>query len=52
MIGVIKRLTFTLSTIAIRTLYRPISVAQCRFWQRVGCSILLRGVSSWSLGYV
>src|SRR6218665_155160 len=26
-----------------------ISAAQCRFWQRVGFSILLRGGSSWSL---
>src|SRR6218665_2537858 len=25
------------------------SAAQCRFWQRVGCCVLLRGVSFWSL---
>src|SRR6218665_3172063 len=24
--------------------------AQCRFWQRIGCCILLLGVSFWSLG--
>jgi len=29
-----------------------ISAAQCRFWQRVGCSVLLRGVSSWCLRHV
>jgi len=28
------------------------SAAQCRFWQRIGCCVLLRGVSSWSLGQV
>src|SRR6218665_1678254 len=28
------------------------SAAQCRFWQCVGCCILLRGVSFWSLGHV
>src|SRR6218665_941330 len=28
------------------------SAAQCRFWQRVGCCVLLRGVSFWSLGHV
>src|SRR6218665_603680 len=26
------------------------SAVQCRFWQRVGCCVLLRGVSFWSLG--
>src|SRR6218665_1340199 len=26
------------------------SAAQCRFWQSVGCCVLLRGVSIWSLG--
>ena len=28
------------------------SAAQCRFWQCVGCCVLLRGVSFWSLGNV
>src|SRR6218665_2099773 len=26
------------------------SAAQCRFWPHVGCCVLLRGVSFWSLG--
>src|SRR6218665_946311 len=26
------------------------SAAQCRFWQRVRCCVLLRGVSFWSFG--
>jgi len=26
------------------------SAAQCRFWQCIGCCVLLRGVSFWSLG--
>src|SRR6218665_2081507 len=28
------------------------SAAQCRFWPHVGCCVLLRGVSFWSLGPV
>src|SRR6218665_2136232 len=26
------------------------SAAQCRFWHRVGCCVLLRGARFWSLG--
>src|SRR6218665_1121593 len=28
------------------------SAAQCRFWQRVGCCVLLRGVTFCSIGHV
>src|SRR6218665_1348720 len=28
------------------------SAAQCRFWPHIGCCVLLRGVSFWSLGPV
>ena len=27
------------------------SAAQCRLWQHIGCCVLLRGVSFWSLGH-
>ena len=37
---------------AVPPLIFVISAAQCRFKQRVGCSVLLRWVSSWSLGHV
>src|SRR6218665_988607 len=29
--------------------YLSASAAQCRFWPHVGCCVLLRGVSFWSL---
>src|SRR6218665_1018347 len=28
------------------------SAAQCRFWQHIGCCVLPRGVSFWSLEHV
>ena len=37
---------------AVPPLTFVISAAQCRFWQCVGCCVLLRGVSSWPLGHV